>query len=167
MTDTGSRAGEVVRGTDGRAVLRFRRVHDEPVAAVWSAVTDPDRCARWFGRWSGDGRPGGTVELVLTSDEDGGGAPSTVLVRDCEPPHRLVVDIREGDGEPWELSVTLTPDGGGTVLVFEQVLPDGFSPADAGPGWHWYLDRLAAVLAGAPMPDWEATLAATAPYYRG
>ena len=52
MTDTGSRAGEVVRGTDGRAVLRFRRVHDEPVADVWSAVTDPDRCARWFGRWS-------------------------------------------------------------------------------------------------------------------
>ena len=88
------------------------------VADVWSAVTDPDRCARWFGRWSGDGRPGGTVELVLTSDEDGGGAPSTVLVRDCEPPHRLVVDIREGGG-PWELSVTLTPDGGGTVLVFE------------------------------------------------
>lgn len=164
--ETLARAGQVVRDADGRAVLRFHRRHTEPVTDVWSAITDPDRCARWFGRWSGDGRPGGTVALVLTSAEDGGGPPSDVLVRDCEPPHRLVVEVREGDGEPWELSATLTPDGDGTLLVFEQVLPEGFSPADAGPGWHWYLDRLAAVLAGAPMPDWEATLAATVEHYR-
>jgi hypothetical protein len=34
------------------------------------------------------------------------------------------------------------------------VLPTGFSPTDVGPGWHWYLDRLGADLAGTPFPAW-------------
>ena len=32
--------------------------------------------------------------------------------------------------------------------------PTGFSPTDVGPGWHWYLDRLGADLAGTPFPAW-------------
>lgn len=160
-----STAGAVVHGPDGRPRLTFRRDLPDPVDDVWSAITDPDRCARWFGRWTGDARPGGTVALSLTSDEDGGGPPAPTRIVVCEPPHRLAVEITEEAGDPWELTVALIPAGTGTVLEFEQVLPDGFSPADAGPGWHWYLDRLAAVLSGGPMPDWEETLAATAPLY--
>jgi len=163
-------AGEVRRGPDGRDRLVFRRTFPDPVAEVWSAITDPVRCARWFGTWTGDARLGGTVALSLTSDEDGGGPPAETLVTECDPPHRLAVRVAEDDGPGWELSVSLEPGAGsgsdaGTVLHFEQVLPDSFSPADAGPGWHWYLDRLAAVLAGGPMPDWAATLAATAQHY--
>lgn len=158
-------AGTVVRDPDGRARLSFRREFTEPVDDVWSAITDPDRCARWFGRWTGDARPGGTVALSLTSDEDGGGPPSDARIVACEPPHRLAVEITEESGPPWELTVVLTPAGTGTVLEFDHLLPATFSPADAGPGWHWYLDRLRAVLSGGPMPDWEATLAATAPLY--
>ncbi|MEV1295625.1 SRPBCC family protein [Pseudonocardia sp. NPDC049635] len=159
-------AGEVRTGPDGRRVLAFRREFPDPVEDVWAAVTDPTRCARWFGTWTGDARPGGTVALSLTSEEDGGGPPSEALITECEPPHRLTVRIAEDDGPAWELAVSLHASGSGTVLRFEQVLPDSFDPADAGPGWHWYLDRLAAVLSGGPMPDWEATLAATAQYYR-
>ncbi|MBC3189908.1 SRPBCC family protein [Pseudonocardia sp. C8] len=158
-------AGTVVRGADGQARLAFRREFPDPVDEVWAAITDPDRCARWFGHWTGDARPGGTVALTMTSEEDGGGPPSTVRIVTCEPPHRLAVEISEETGAPWELAVVLAPAGDGTVLEFEQVLPAGFSPADAGPGWHWYLDRLAATLSGEPMPDWEATLAATRPHY--
>jgi hypothetical protein len=36
-----------------------------------------------------------------------------------------------------------------------QSMPPDMDSADVGPGWHWYLDRLAASLAGAPMPEWE------------
>ncbi|MBN9736093.1 hypothetical protein Ae168Ps1_3904c [Pseudonocardia sp. Ae168_Ps1] len=158
--------GTVTRDPDGRARLTFRRTFPEPVDDVWSAITDPGRCARWFGTWTGDARPGGTVRLSLTSDEDGGGPPSDARIVVCEPPHELAVEIAEESGPPWELAVSLTPDPpSGTVLVFEHVLPDGFSPADAGPGWHWYLDRLAATLSDSAMPDWEQTLAATGPHY--
>ncbi|WP_224392493.1 SRPBCC family protein [Pseudonocardia sp. ICBG1293] len=166
MSDHSARTGEVHHEPGGPTVLRFRRVHPEPVEDVWSAVTDPDRCARWFGRWSGDARPGGTVALEMTAEEDAGGPPSQVLISECDPPHRLAVAIRDGDGEPWELTLTLAPEGTGTVLVLPHVLPAGLSPADAGPGWHWYLDRLAASLAGTPMPDWERTLTATVDHYR-
>lgn len=164
---TTSPAGTVTRLPDGRTELAFRREFPDPVAEVWSAITDPQRCARWFASWSGDGRPGGTVSLVMTSDEDGGGPAEPAVVTACDAPHRLAVRIgAPDDGPPWEITVDLAADaGGGTVMEFRQVLPPGFSPADAGPGWHWYLDRLAAALSGAPMPDWEATLAATAPRY--
>lgn len=163
-------AGTVVRGPDGRDELVFRRTYPDPVDEVWAAVTDPDRCARWFGRWTGDARPGGTVALTITSEEDGGGAPETVRIVDCVPPRRLQVTLDGPDGSPpWELTVELSPHGdgtgAGTVLEFHQLLADGFSPADTGPGWHWYLDRLGAVLAGGPLPDWEAHLAATAGHY--
>ncbi|ANY06220.1 SRPBCC family protein [Pseudonocardia sp. HH130630-07] len=165
MTEEPPGAGRIVTGEDGRKRLAFHRRLPDPVEDVWSAITDPDRCARWFGRWTGDARPGGTVALELTSDEDGGGPPSDARIVVCEPPRRLAIELAEGDGAPWELAVALSPAGAGTVLEFEQVLPQGFSPADAGPGWHWYLDRLAAVLSGGPMPDWDETLAATSAHY--
>ncbi|BBF99561.1 MULTISPECIES: SRPBCC family protein [Pseudonocardia] len=165
MTAAPGPAGEVRRGPDGRSRLVFRRVFPDPIDEVWSAVTDPARCARWFGTWTGDARLGGTVALSLTSDEDSGGPPADTLITECDPPHRLAVQVTEGGDSAWELSVSLHPTGTGTVLTFEQVLPGTFSPADAGPGWHWYLDRLSAVLSGGPMPDWEATLAATAQHY--
>lgn len=165
--DPAGPAGTVRTRPDGRRELAFRREFPDPVAEVWAAVTEPDRCARWFASWTGDARPGGTVALILTSDEDGGGAPEPARITGCEPPHRLWLDLDgPGSGPPWRIAVELTATaGGGTVLEFRQVLADGIAASDAGPGWHWYLDRLAAALAGRPMPGWEATLAATAPLY--
>ncbi|GAA4997320.1 SRPBCC family protein [Pseudonocardia tropica] len=160
-----SEPGTVSESPDGRRVLAFRREFTAPVEDVWAAVTDPDRCARWFAHWTGDARPGGVVVLSMTSDEDGGGPPSDARIVVCEPPHRLQVEIGGDTGPPWELSVELTSDGTTTVLHFAQALPEGLSPADAGPGWHWYLDRLRAALGGDPMPDWETTLADTGPLY--
>lgn len=149
-------AGAVTRGPDGRDTLRFRREYPDPPPQVWPALTESDRLARWFGSFTGDARPGGTVELTMTSAEDAGGAPSSVRIVDCDPPHRLEVSIAEPDADPWEITVTLAdaPDGG-TVLHFQQVLPAGFAVSDAGPGWHWYLDRLGASLSGTAFPDWD------------
>ncbi|MEQ3554519.1 SRPBCC family protein [Pseudonocardia nematodicida] len=159
--------GTVHTRPDGRRELAFRREFPDPVDEVWAAVTDPARCARWFASWTGDARPGGTIALTMTSAEDGGGPPETARITACEPPHRLAVTIEVPDaGPPWELAVDLTSTAdGGTVLEFRQPLPDGASAADTGSGWHWYLDRLAATLAGAPMPEWEPHLAATTALY--
>lgn len=62
--------------------------------------------------------------------------------------------------------MTLEPGpGDGTVLHFRQTLPSGFSPADVGPGWQWYLDRLGATLSGADLPDRDDYHPALVPRY--
>ena len=42
-----------------------------------------------------------------------------------------------------------------TTLTLGQRLHDPAEAADMGPGWDYYLDRLAAARAGTPQPEWE------------
>jgi len=155
VTSVDSPMGIVTREGD-RDVVAFRRDYPEPPETVWAALTESDRLARWFGSFTGDARPGGTVQLVMTAPEDAGGPASTVHIEECEPHRRLRLRVEQDEGEPWVLSLALAPSADGTVLDFRQVLPPGFSPADAGPGWHWYLDRLGADLTGRTFPAWPA-----------
>ena len=102
-----------------------------------------------------DGRTETTVQFTMTGEVDAGGEvapPVTVTIVECDPPRRLVLDIPEGDKPPWRVAVTLTEEAGRTVLLFEQRVIEGVSPADVEAGWSWYLDRLGAVLHDAPMP---------------
>lgn len=82
------------------------------------------------------------------------GEPSRVHIVACEPPHRLVVDHPETETRTWRIALTLSENADTTLLLFEQILPTDMDIAEVGPGWHWYLDRLAATLANVPMPDW-------------
>jgi uncharacterized protein YndB with AHSA1/START domain len=140
--------------------LTLRRSYPDPVEDVWSAFTESDRLARWFGSYRGAGRPGGTVELTVTGEVDAGGAvadPVTVTIHECAAPHRLVVEIPDTAGGPsWLVEVTLTSAGTGTELEFVQRLVEGVDAADVEAGWNWYLDRLGASLHGEPMPEWSA-----------
>jgi len=137
--------------------VALRREWPDPIDDVWAALTESERTARWIGTYAGTGRGGGTVEFTLTGEADAGGEvapPVTVTIVECDPPHRLVVDIPEGDGPPWRVAVTLTAEDGRTVLLFEQRVAEGVSPADVEAGWSWYLDRLGASLHDEPMPAW-------------
>src|SRR5215218_4390717 len=65
--------GARVSGRDGRltvegdrAVLTFERRLSFPIEAVWTAITDPDERAKWFGVTTIDGREGGTIDMVAT-----------------------------------------------------------------------------------------------------
>lgn len=137
--------------------LTLHREYPDPIDDVWAAFTESDRLARWYGTYTGHGRPGGTVELTITAEADAGGevgAPTTVTVVECEAPRRLVVDIPESATRIWRVAVDLTPAGDGTVLVFTQDVAEGLDLADVEAGWRWYLDRFGAALRGTPMPDW-------------
>jgi uncharacterized protein YndB with AHSA1/START domain len=139
---------------EGRVVV-LRREWPDPIDDVWSALTESERTARWIGTWSG--LTDTTIEFTMTGEVDAGGEvapPVTVTIVECDPPRRLVLDIPEGDGPPWRVAVSLTEEGGRTVLLFEQRVVGGVSPADVEAGWSWYLDRLGAVLHGEPMPSW-------------
>ncbi len=143
--------GQVVRDDSGLR-LEFVRTYDDPVADVWSALTDPERTARWFGTWSGD-PASGQVQVRSLEDESAEGQPATIL--ECEPPHRLVLDLPSPDGD-WRLSATLTESGGVTTLVFTHRMAEPYDASSIGPGWQYYLDRLGAVLAEEPVPEvWD------------
>lgn len=143
--------GQVLRDDEG-VRLEFVRTYDDPAADVWSALTEPDRTARWIGSWTGDPTTG-TIHLTMSAEED---APSqAVSILTCEPPTRLVVDMPSPDGV-WNLAVDLHEDAGITTLTFTQRLAEPYDATDIGPGWHYYLDRLAAVVAGTDVPDvWD------------
>jgi uncharacterized protein YndB with AHSA1/START domain len=142
---------------EGRVVV-LRREWPDPIDDVWSALTESERTARWIGTLSG--LTDTTIEFTMTGEVDAGGEvapPVTVTIVECDPPRRLVLDIPEGDGPPWRVAVSLTEEGGRTVLLFEQRVVGGVSPADVEAGWSWYLDRLGASLHGEPMPSWTYT----------
>ncbi|HEX8497877.1 MAG TPA: SRPBCC family protein [Actinomycetales bacterium] len=143
--------GQVLRDQDG-VRLEFVRTYDDPVGEVWSALTSPDRLARWLGTVTGDPATG-AVELVMTEDE--GAAAETVTIVDCEPPTRLVVEMPTPDGT-WRLSTVLREQDGVTTMTFTQRLAEPYDASSVGPGWHYYLDRLAAVVTATAVPDdWD------------
>lgn len=144
--------GQVLRDSDGMR-LEFVRTYDAPLAAVWSALTDPERTARWIGSWSGD-PASGKVSLTMSAEE---GAPAEdVLVHECAPPTRLVVETATPDG-PWLLTADLAEQSGTTTMTFVMRLAEPYDATAVGPGWHYYLDRLDAVVRdGEPTSDWDA-----------
>lgn len=143
--------GQVLRDEDGMR-LEFVRSYDNSTDEVWSALTEPGRVARWFGTWTGDPATG-TVELLMTEDESS--TPQTVTILECRPPTRLVVDLPSPD-DTWRLSVSLRAQAGLTTLIFTHRLAEPYNASNIGPGWHYYLDRLGAVVADTTVPDsWD------------
>ena len=49
--------------------------------------------------------------------------------------------------------MTLSAQGDETTLRFVQRLAEPYDASSIGPGWHFYLDRLGAVLNGHDVPD--------------
>ena len=98
MTSQGTGTGTVVgslRAVDGKAVVRMEDNFDTDANDLWSAVTDPQRLARWVAQVDGDLRLGGSFRATFTSGWEG---PGRVDV--CEPPRRLVVTMSPGAGRP-------------------------------------------------------------------
>ncbi len=91
--------GQVLRDDDGMR-LEFIRTYDAPIEDVWSAMSEPERIARWIGEVTGDPTTG-IVQFLMSEDVDGD--PSEVTIVACEPPHLLDIDIPTPDGS-WPLS---------------------------------------------------------------
>jgi uncharacterized protein YndB with AHSA1/START domain len=49
---------------DGVGVVRIEDRYDTTIDDLWSALTDPDRLARWHGNVEGDLRPGGEFRVL-------------------------------------------------------------------------------------------------------
>jgi uncharacterized protein YndB with AHSA1/START domain len=150
-----------LRTADGKVVVRMEVHYRTDVDDLWSALTDPERLARWVARVDGDLRVGGAFQASFTSGWEG---PGRVDV--CEPPRRLLVTMSPGQDEQTVIEVELVPDGDVTRLVVEErgiPLDEG---AVHGAGWQAHVEDLAAHLAGRPRADWRARWTELIPVYR-
>ena len=118
--------------TDPRAIIGSR-VFDAPRALVFSAFTDPQHLAQWWGP-NGftttthvfDFRPGGVWRFVMHGP-DGRDYENRVTYDEIEPPERLVYHHGGGDDvEPVQFSQTLTFEdlgNGKTRLTWHGTFP--------------------------------------------
>ena len=106
-----------LRSADGKGVVRMEDRFDSDIDDVWSALTDPSRLARWYGEVEGELRLGGEYRARLFSS----GWEGTGRVEACEPPHRLLVRIKDED-EPDEqvVEATLSSEADQTIVVWEE-----------------------------------------------
>ncbi|MCP2329375.1 uncharacterized protein YndB with AHSA1/START domain [Hamadaea flava] len=163
-----------LRSSAGRGVVRIEDRYDTDIDDLWSAVTQPERLARWWGRVEGDLRPGGEIRLFVTS----AGLESVGRVEICEPPQRLRVISRETeesraaggpDAPPAFDSVTevaLTADGDHTILVIEVSGLPLDKVAFYGAGWQIHAENLAAYVTGRERGDEQARWGELVPSYQ-
>ena len=118
MPDGGS-AGSRVEGTllaaDGRGIVRMEDRYDTSIDDLWSALTDPQRLARWVAKVSGDLRPGGVLRASFTSGWQGPGR-----LDECEPPRRLLLTLDPEREDQTVIEAELFAEGDQTRLVVEE-----------------------------------------------
>ena len=175
MTSNAPRGNRILgslQSVDGVGVVRIEDRYDTAIDDLWTAITDPQRLARWYGEVAGDLRPGGAFRLYLESE----GWEGAGRVETCEPPQRLVVTTRESD-ESWRkgrgvppfdevIEATLTADGEQTILVIEVRGMPLDTIAFYGAGWQIQAEDLAAYLAGRERGDTEARWDELVPAYQ-
>ena len=137
----------------GKGVVRMKCRYETDIDDLWSALTDPERLARWYGKVEGDLRVGGEfTATVFGSGWDGRGRIDV-----CLPPWKLEVTTWEEEGAEFGLAAELVADGDHTGLVIER----RGTPLDKlyayGAGWQAHVEDLAAHLAGQERPDWPTT----------
>jgi uncharacterized protein YndB with AHSA1/START domain len=135
--------GSMRRIDERRGAVRVEDVYDTDIDDLWSAVTEPERLARWIAAVEGDLRVGGTVHAKFTSTWEG---PGRIDV--CDPPHRLLLTMEPGTDDEAEIEAVLTAEGDRTRLVVEE---RGL-PLDTlykhGAGWQAHIEDLGRYLAG-------------------
>jgi uncharacterized protein YndB with AHSA1/START domain len=135
--------GSMRRIDEKRGAVRVEDVYGTDIADLWSAVTEPDRLARWIATVEGDLRVGGTIQSQFTSTWEG---PGRIDV--CDPPNHLVVTMEPGTEDEAVIEAVLTAEGERTRLVVEE---RGL-PLDVlylhGAGWQAHVEDLGRYLAG-------------------
>jgi len=156
---------------DGAGVVRIEDRYDTDIDDLWSAITDPDRLARWFGEVDGDLSQRGEFRVHIADAGE-----RTGQVEACDAPQRLSVTTREtdesyrrGQGVPpfdaaWD--ITLTADGDQTTLVIEVKGMPLDKVAFFGAGWQIHAENLTAYLAGRQPDDVEARWEELVPPYQ-
>lgn len=147
-------------GVDLELVRTFRA----PIEDVWASITEPERTARWFGPWRGNGGVGAKIRYQMAFEE--GFEESEMTIEACEPPRHLGVSATDDFGS-WHLEAFLTEKEGVTELRFVHHLADAEGVGSFGPGWEYYLDNLVASRDGTTLPNFKDYYPSQKAYYEG
>lgn len=108
---------------DGVGVVRLEDRFDDSRAQLWGALTDPRHLRGWLGEF--EEIPGGAAEQVLRGGGEykaryyASGWEGTCRILSCQPNERALI-ATTSEGEPdGMIEVTLTTEGGQTILVIE------------------------------------------------
>jgi len=144
--------------------LVLRRRFDAPARDVWRWLTESDRLEGWIGRWEGDPASGHVTFFMTAEGEEA--EPEEYTILECDPPRRFAGDTSQGAGA-WHLWFELAEEAGTTTLTFGQRLNPGEDVGSIGPGWEYYLDRLAAAREGRDVDGvaWDEYFPAMQPAY--
>lgn len=149
-----------LREQDGAGVVHVEDVYDTDIHDLWSAITEPDRLARWIATVDGD--PGsGDFGIEFTSTWSGFGRVDV-----CDAPRHLVVTTWSDEDAPGVIEARLIEEADGTRLIIEETgLPLDVYHAH-GAGWQAHIEDLAHYLAGEPASDWSERWTELSPAYR-
>jgi len=151
--------GSMRRIDEQHGAVRVEHVYDTDLDDLWSAITEPDRLARWVATVEGDLRLGGTIQARFTSSWEG---PGRIDV--CDAPNHLVLTMEPGTDEEAVIEAVLTAEGERTRLVVEERgLPLNVL-YQHGAGWQAHVEDLGRYLAGGES-KWRARWQALAPTY--
>jgi uncharacterized protein YndB with AHSA1/START domain len=166
MNSNTRRSGRILgslRSADGKGVVRMEDRFDTDIDDLWSALTEPPRLARWLGDVEGDLRLGGDFRARFFAS----GWEGTGRVQACEPPqHLLVLTEQPGQSDEHVIEVTLTADGGQTILVWEERGMPLDQLAAYGAGIQVHVEDLAAHIAGRERGDADARWGELLPAYQ-
>jgi uncharacterized protein YndB with AHSA1/START domain len=145
---------------DGRGVVRMEDEFETDVADLWSALTTPERLARWLGEVEGDFRLGGEFRAHFFAS----GWEGTGRVEACEPARQLRVQTTDVEGkETHSIEATLAANGERTRLVIQERGMPVDHLAGYGAGIQIHVEDLAAYLAGrerVPQTRWDELIPA-------
>src|SRR5262249_12945549 len=119
--------------------IQIIRLYNAPIADVWSAWTDPDEAAQWWGprgftitTHSKDLRVGGHWAYTMPGP-DSTDYPNNTIYHEVEPGRKLVYDHGGNDDRPPMFRVTtlFTDLGGKTKMDMTMAFPTPESAADA------------------------------------
>jgi uncharacterized protein YndB with AHSA1/START domain len=148
----------VLRNDDERCAVRFQRLYDFTPAELWSAITDPDRLARWLALAEVEPGDGGRVRLGF---EDG---VTEGRILTWDEPHVLEYEWRFTGEDESVVRFELVPQEFGTLLVLDHRRLGRSAGAGYAAGWHAHLDALAGAI---EMNAWQERFEELLPVYRG
>lgn len=149
---TGQHVEASLKSRDGKGIVVMKSRYATDADDLWSAITEPDRLSRWYGKVQGELRLGGEFRLLVHGSQwEGRGR-----VDECDPPHRLRVTMAEEGGPEGVVTAELVPDGAHTILVIERFDVPLEHVFAYGAGWQVHVEDLGAYLSGHERDDWGA-----------
>ena len=150
-----------LRSVNGKGVVRMEGRYETDIEDLWSALTEPERLARWIADVHGDLQLGGTFHARFTSSWEGQGRVDV-----CERPRLLLLSMSPGQADETVIEARLTGEGDHTRLVVEERGLPLDELAAHGAGWQAHVEDLAAHLSGHERGDWRTRWTALIPSYQ-